>query len=55
LFVKDRFPLNPGSVKDRFHCITVLWNQGIQTDREVLTNRPDIIVKNKKDKNLLID
>jgi hypothetical protein len=20
LFVKDRFPLNPGSVKDRFHC-----------------------------------
>jgi hypothetical protein len=21
LFVKDRFPLNPGSVKDRFHCI----------------------------------
>jgi hypothetical protein len=26
--------------------ITVLWNQ-IQTDREVLANRPDIIVKNK--------
>jgi hypothetical protein len=21
--------------------ITVLWNQGIQTDREVLANRPD--------------
>jgi hypothetical protein len=21
LFVKDRFSLNPGSVKDRFHCI----------------------------------
>jgi hypothetical protein len=34
----------------------VLWNQGIQTDREVLANRPDIIVKNKKDKTcLLID
>jgi hypothetical protein len=29
--------------------ITVLWNQGIQTDR-VLANRPDIIVKNKEDK-----
>jgi hypothetical protein len=36
--------------------ITVLWNQGIQTDREVLANRPNIIVKNKKDKTcLLID
>jgi hypothetical protein len=27
---------------------TVLWNQGVQTDREVLANRPDIIIKNKK-------
>jgi hypothetical protein len=36
--------------------ITVLWNQGIQTDREVLANRPDTIIKNKKDKIcLLID
>jgi hypothetical protein len=34
--------------------ITVLWNQGIQTDREVLTNRPDIIIKNKKDKTCLL-
>jgi hypothetical protein len=36
--------------------ITVLWNQGIQTDREVLANRPNIIIKNMKDKIcLLID
>jgi hypothetical protein len=36
--------------------MTLLWNQGIQTDREVLANRPDIIVKNNKDKTcLLID
>jgi hypothetical protein len=36
--------------------ITVLWNQGVQTDREVLENRPDRIIKNKKDKIcLLID
>jgi hypothetical protein len=36
--------------------ITVLRNQGIQTDREVLANRPHIIIKNKKDKIcLLID
>jgi hypothetical protein len=26
--------------------ITVLWNQGIQTDREVLANRPDRYVNN---------
>jgi hypothetical protein len=25
--------------------IAVLWNQGVQTDREVLANRPDIIIK----------
>jgi hypothetical protein len=36
--------------------ITVLWIQGVQTDREVLANTPDIIIKNKKDKiSLLID
>jgi len=30
--------------------ITVLWNQAIHTDREVTVNRPDIIIKNKKEK-----
>jgi hypothetical protein len=40
----------------RHEDITVLRNQGIQTDREVLANSPDIIIKNKKDKIcLLID
>jgi hypothetical protein len=34
--------------------ITVLWNQGIQTDREVLASRPDIIIKNMKDKIFLL-
>jgi hypothetical protein len=34
--------------------IIIIWNQGIQTDREVLANRPDIIVKNKKDKTCLV-
>jgi hypothetical protein len=35
---------------------TVLWNQGIQTDREVLANRTDILIKNMKNKIcLLID
>jgi hypothetical protein len=27
--------------------ITVLWNQGMQMDREVMANRRDMIVKNK--------
>jgi hypothetical protein len=36
--------------------ITVLWNQGVQSYREVLANRPNLIIKNKKDKIcLLID
>ena len=28
----------------------VLWNQAVYTDREVTGNRPDIIIKNKKQK-----
>ena len=28
----------------------MLWNQAVHTDREVATNRPDIILKNKKEK-----
>jgi hypothetical protein len=27
-----------------------MWNQEIQTDKEVLANRPNIIIKNKEDK-----
>ena len=30
--------------------VTVLWNQAVHTDREVTTNRLDIIIKNKKEK-----
>jgi hypothetical protein len=36
------------------HEDTVLWNQGIQADREVLANRPDIIIKNIKNKIFLL-
>jgi hypothetical protein len=28
----------------------VLWKQGVKMDREVLANRPDIIVRNMKDR-----
>jgi hypothetical protein len=30
--------------------VTVLWNQAVHTDREVRANRPDIIIKNQKEK-----
>jgi hypothetical protein len=36
--------------------VTVLWNQGVRTDREVTADRPDIIIKNTKEKTcILID
>ena len=28
----------------------MLWNQAVHSDREVKANRPDIIIKNKKEK-----
>ena len=30
--------------------VTVLWNQAVHTDREVTANRPDIVIKTKKEK-----
>jgi hypothetical protein len=30
--------------------VTVLWNQAVHTDREVTANRPDIKIKNKREK-----
>ena len=30
--------------------VTLLWNQALHTDREVTANRPDIIIKIKKEK-----
>jgi hypothetical protein len=32
----------------------VLWNQGVHTDKEGTANRPDIIIKNKKDKTFVL-
>jgi len=29
--------------------VTVLWNQAVHTDREVTANRPDIIIKTKRE------
>jgi hypothetical protein len=30
--------------------VTLLWDQGVHSDREILTYRPDIIIGNKRDK-----
>jgi len=30
--------------------VTVLWKQGVHTDREVKANKPHIIIRNKKEK-----
>ena len=36
--------------------VTILWDMPIQTERNIAANRPDIVLKNKKDKTcLLID
>jgi hypothetical protein len=36
--------------------VTMFWDQGIHTEREVTANRPDIIIKNKNEKTwILID
>jgi len=35
--------------------VTVVWYQAVHTDREVTGSRPDIIIKNKKEKNTLVD
>jgi hypothetical protein len=32
--------------------VTVFWNKAVHTDREVIANRPDIIIKKKKRENL---
>jgi hypothetical protein len=35
--------------------VAVLWNQAVYTDREVIANRSDIIIKNKKRGNMHTD
>jgi hypothetical protein len=33
-----------------YEDVTMLWNQAVHTDKEVMANRPDVIIKNRKDK-----
>ncbi|XP_020899453.1 uncharacterized protein LOC110238147 [Exaiptasia diaphana] len=54
--VKDKYyEHEPSTVEDNEEA-TIMWDMPIQTDREIKANRPDIVVKNKKEKTcLLID
>ena len=54
--VKERwYEHEPMAVTEK-DSITILWDIPIHTDRTITTNRPDIVLKNKKDKTwLLID
>jgi hypothetical protein len=46
----------PNSVTTQGGKVTILWNQQVQTDRTVLNNKPDIIIRdNEKRTCMLID
>ena len=34
--------------------VTILWDMRIHTDRTIAANRPDIVLKNKKEKTCLL-
>ena len=34
--------------------VSILWDMPIHTDRNIAANRPDIVLKNKKDKTCLL-
>jgi hypothetical protein len=50
----DRYTHMPKPVSEHVD-VTVLWNQVVHTDREVTANKPDMIIKTKKTKRVLID
>ena len=37
-----------------FENVTMLWNQEVYTDREVMENRPDMIIKNRREKTCVL-
>ena len=52
--VKERWYENEHkTVKDN-NSVTILWHMPIHTDRTITANRPDIVLKNKKDKTCLL-
>ena len=54
--MKDRGYEHEPTTVTKKNNVTILWDIPIHTDRTVAANRPDIVLKNKKDKTcLLID
>ena len=54
--MKERwYEHEPNTVTEN-DSVTILWDMPIHTERTIAANRPDIVLKNKKDKTcLLID
>ena len=54
--VKERwYEHDPKTITEK-DSVTILWDMPIHTDKTIAANRPDIVLKNKKDKTcLLID
>ena len=54
--VKEQWYEHEPKAVTKNESITFLWDMPIHTDRTIAANRPDIVLKNKKDKTcLLID
>ena len=54
--VKERWYEHEPKTVTENDSVTILWDMPIHTDRTIAANRPDIVLKNKKDKTcLLID
>ena len=54
--VKERWYEHEPKTVTENDSVTILWDMPIHTDRTIAANRPDIVLKNKKDKIcLLID
>ena len=54
--VKERWYEHEPKTLTENDSVTILWDMPIHTDRNIASNRPDIVLKNKKDKTcLLID
>ena len=54
--VKERWYEHDSKTITEKDSVTILWDMPIHTDKTIAANRPDIVLKNKRDKTcLLID
>jgi len=51
---KHQLCINTRKVLNNNNNVTVLWNKELRTDREVMSYRPDIIIKNSKAKTCIL-